>query len=265
MDEIITSIRKQAANAKRSFDQMEGELESIKTLYREIIDKAEEVIKERENVENIDYDLGKKTVNQLSNPFEKINVFKKIEKPFMDLTEKIQLLQSVNALHSNILTVQQTKNLIYLIDMPISTKWKLIYWASRDGFGAKDFHYHCDYKPNTLTIIKTENGNVFGGFTTAEWDTSGENKEDRNAYLFVLISNKNAPAKFEIVKDTNEAINCLEDYGPVFGRNDLCIANNSNSNEESSSEKLEVFSDVKFSLTDTETFKVKDIEVFQKV
>jgi hypothetical protein len=41
----------------------------------------------------------------------------------------------------------------------------LIYRASQDGFEANDFHSKCDQKPNTLMIIKSEHGNIFGGYT----------------------------------------------------------------------------------------------------
>ena len=40
---------------------------------------------------------------------------------------------------------------------------KLIYRASRDGFGADEFHSKCDGKRDTLSIIQTTNGYVFGG------------------------------------------------------------------------------------------------------
>ena len=149
--------------------------------------------------------------------------------------------------------------------MPILAKWEIIYRGSRDGFGAKDFHYHCDNKRKTLTIIKTDKGNVFGGFTTAKWNRSKEPKEDRNAFLFVLVSNKTAPAKFPIVKNSKKAIHCRKSCGPVFGRNELCIADNSNSNEDSVSETLNNYSNEKISLNDTKIFKVEDIEVYQMI
>lgn len=306
MEKVIAKFEKEAVSAKRKFDQMEGELENIKVLYRDVIDKAKGVIKKKKDFENIDYGLGKRKINQSDRPCEKVNVLKKLEKPFTDLAEKVLTLQSANALCSNILTVQQTKDLICLINMPISTKWTLIYWASRDGFGANDFHYYCDNKPNTLTIIKAENGDVFGGFTEAEWDTSGKFKKDRNAFLFVLIRKNNTSAKLPIGNDEDDdsdgddddndesdyesdddmdnesddnasddedndddytkAIQCRKNCGPVFGPDELCIADDSNSNEDSKAQRLYVYSGGNLSsLTDSEEFKVEDIEVFQKI
>jgi hypothetical protein len=44
--------------------------------------------------------------------------------------------------------------LLALCEFPANQKWKLLYRGSRDGFSAKAFHSKCDYKANTLTIIK---------------------------------------------------------------------------------------------------------------
>jgi hypothetical protein len=46
-----------------------------------------------------------------------------------------------------------------------------IYDASRNGWAAEDFHNCCDEKGWTLTIVETTKGFIFGGFTTAEWQT----------------------------------------------------------------------------------------------
>jgi hypothetical protein len=46
---------------------------------------------------------------------------------------------------------------------------QLLYKGTRDGFKAKNFHDLCDGKPNTLCIIKSESGYVFGGCTKSQW------------------------------------------------------------------------------------------------
>jgi len=61
------------------------------------------------------------------------------------------------------------KQLLELCKFPIEQKWELIYKGSRDGFENSDFHAKCDGKLNTLTVIRTESGNIFGGFTKKEW------------------------------------------------------------------------------------------------
>ena len=47
--------------------------------------------------------------------------------------------------------------------------WRLLFRASRDGFAAAAFHSKCDNKGPTVTIVKSENNMIFGGFTEESW------------------------------------------------------------------------------------------------
>jgi hypothetical protein len=71
-----------------------------------------------------------------------------------------------NILNSSILSdLKEINELMTLCEFPVDQKWRLIYKGSEDGFKASDFHSKCDNKPNTLVVIKSSNGNVFGGYT----------------------------------------------------------------------------------------------------
>jgi hypothetical protein len=39
-------------------------------------------------------------------------------------------------------------------------RFNLLWRGSRDGFGAKEFHHHCDGRANTLTLIVDTYGDV---------------------------------------------------------------------------------------------------------
>jgi hypothetical protein len=52
-------------------------------------------------------------------------------------------------------------------------RFTLLWRGSRDGFTAGEFHRRCDGRANTLALITDTDGNVFGGFTPVEWDSSG--------------------------------------------------------------------------------------------
>ena len=45
----------------------------------------------------------------------------------------------------------------------------LLYRATQDGFSASDFHSHCDNHGPTLSLVKSENLQVMGGFTSVSW------------------------------------------------------------------------------------------------
>ena len=104
-------------------------------------------------------------------------------------------------IHSSLILPNEGQNedLKYLCDFPIDQKCNLIYRASRDGFEAFNFNAKCDNKPNTLVIIKSTNGNVFGGYTEQSCSSEVYYKDDRNSFIFSLINKLNKPIKIKMV------------------------------------------------------------------
>ena len=91
---------------------------------------------------------------------------------------------------------------------------KKLYQATIDGDGGINFHSRCDNIPNTLVLIKSAGNRRFGGFTSVQWtsSTSGEYKDDPNAFLFSLDKQK-----IYSYKKNGKAIHCSKDCGPTFG------------------------------------------------
>jgi hypothetical protein len=94
-----------------------------------------------------------------------------------------------------------------------------LYRSSEHGFKATDFHAKCDYKSNTFTIIKSSNGNIFGGYTNACWDSNKicHYKYDSEAFLFSLVNVHKQPVKINISQNFEKAIYCSKRYGIAFG------------------------------------------------
>ena len=153
--------------------------------------------------------------------------------------------------------------------------WSLLYRGSRDGFGASDFHSHCDNKPNTLIIVKSENGNIFGGFTSIQWKSSETPswEYDKKAFIFSLLNKENRPLIFEHSSSDKNSIGSHSKYGPVFGLgNDICISDNSITNTTSHSNLGATYTHPEFPFDSEKAktilagsiyFKVQEIEVFQ--
>ena len=99
-------------------------------------------------------------------------------------------------------------------------QWKLQYRATRDGFSAQNFHTKCDGLSNTLTIIKTTNGNIFGAFAEQAW-TNSTNVLDQKAFIISLINKENRPFKAMIIclRGNHYALYCDSSNGPSFGSN----------------------------------------------
>jgi len=61
--------------------------------------------------------------------------------------------------------------------MPVLKTWfdgkkftlKLIYRATRDGFDGAKFHSLVDNQGQTLTVVLSKDGFLFGGFTSKSW------------------------------------------------------------------------------------------------
>lgn len=117
--------------------------------------------------------------------------------------------------------------------------WSLVYRASRDGFGAKDFHNKCDGVTKTLTVIKATSGNIFGGFTEKSWRSQIEYVQDPKAFIFSLVNKEQKPFKAMCLHNGQNAIVNDSTAGPCFGATfdgkveDICIYSDSNANDSS--------------------------------
>ncbi|MCQ2821703.1 MAG: TLD domain-containing protein [archaeon] len=86
-----------------------------------------------------------------------------------------------------------------------------LYSAKEDGDKARNFHNKCDGQGPTLTIIKSDTGFTFGGYTSLSWESEDNNDyEDLNAFLFSLDYKKKYPA------GKKDGIKKNSDYGATF-------------------------------------------------
>ncbi len=148
-----------------------------------------------------------------------------------------------------------------------------MYRGSRDGFASRDFHEKCDNVPHTLVLVKSTNGNVFGGYVDAPWSSKDVWSHDTNAFLFSLVNKSDRPARFVSVGVESTYSNGL--FGPTFGGGyDLYIADHSNLNTSSYSNLGYTYKHGNFSFGTNEatsflagafSFQVEEIEVFQRV
>jgi len=96
---------------------------------------------------------------------------------------------------------------------------KLLYRASRDGWGASDFHRMCDGKGATVTVVKSSGGYIFGGYTDVTWGQSGQCQSSTDSFLFSLKDHAGVgPVKMPIKRNMTEtAVYHGSNYGPLFG------------------------------------------------
>ena len=94
----------------------------------------------------------------------------------------------------------------------------LVYSGSIHGWRAKDFHYRCNERGPTITLLKIKNGDCIGGYTQAQWSSPNIDylAPDRYAMVFNLSCER-----YFLNKEVGKEIWIRRDNGPVFGRAEL--------------------------------------------
>jgi len=66
---------------------------------------------------------------------------------------------------------------------------ELIYRGTRDDMTSNVFHNKCDNKGETITLIKNEKGNIFGGYASIPWTITsfGTYYSAPELFIFTLI------------------------------------------------------------------------------
>ena len=101
-------------------------------------------------------------------------------------------------------------------------EWKLIYTASQDGFQASDFHRCCDGKGETVSVLKSSEGFLFGGYTDVPWHNPslGSWNYSTKSFLFSFKSflTGGVPVKLTLNDGNNSrAVYHCNTNGLVFG------------------------------------------------
>ena len=82
---------------------------------------------------------------------------------------------------------------------------ELIFRGTRDGMTNTAFHNKCDNKGETITLIKNEKGNLFGGYASISWTGNNNYYSAPESFLFTLSNVYNTePTKFPSKNDQKE-------------------------------------------------------------
>ena len=193
-------------------------------LYEIIADMSLKINELNEKVKRLENEhVSKKQLIDCDKKIEKLNVkFNRINQ--LNINQDSNFLNRIQAVMSkNILLNKDDFDLIKYFINKGNIKLSLIYKATIDSDFSNKFHEKCDNNSPTITLIKTDNGLRFGGYTTQTWNNNEECKQDEEAFLFSMDLRK----KYEIQKGVECAIYCGGEYGPTFGEGfDLCLCNN---------------------------------------
>ena len=139
---------------------------------------------------------------------------------------------------------------------------KLIYRLSEDGESIKIFHKKCDNKTQTLILIESLNGELFGGYITCTWDGNMIDKNDNKTFLFNLNKNVKFEKRYNVFN--NRDIYAYNNIGPYFGLRDLFFYPSMKFCNSFQSAQFSFLNDIN-DLTNhkNEIFEIKEVEIYK--
>ena len=183
----------------------------------------------------------------------------------MNMKFKEKLMKSLIS-QSNI--IRNTFEIDFLLNKLIKLNplaFTLLYKGSQDTDNCKSFHQKCDGQKNILLFILTSKNYIFGGYTSAGFDSSGNAKKDMESFLFSVDFQK-----IYDIKEEQYAIFCNKNCGPIFcGKSDglynICVPDKYFRNYSSTCKKGVPFNTTEpFELNHGEKeFQVMELEVYK--
>ena len=145
-------------------------------------------------------------------------------------------------------------------------RFELLFKMSENGQNSKDFHKYCDKKGPTLTIVKTNENKIFGGFTPLQGDNKGGYLKDESDQTFIF--SLNLKKRFNMINKDEKAI-YNGNYGPLFGNCDFGLEENMNKGQAYANSSCNFLSNNNLELIEKngnkEYFTVENFETYKVI
>jgi regulator of replication initiation timing len=206
----------QSFDKNYNLDRLNRVIATVEELQAIIVQQAKDNENLREEAKNT------KKENETLN--DEVNKLKKI----VDSLEK-KYNEPNNFADTNILNKDHISK---LTEWTGRKTWRLIYRGSQNGWSAANFHNCCNNKGESIVVIRSSEGYIFGGYCPVSWTSSNQYINTNNAWLFSMSSpNGTYYVKLPVTQNQGNSIYDHSGYGPTFGSNhDLHINNNPTSN-----------------------------------
>ena len=137
---------------------------------------------------------------------------------------------------------------------------------SKIGYKCEDFHKYCDNKGPTLSLVKTKQNKIFGGFTPLNWNDYDGHLFDPSNQTFIFSLNLNK--KFDAINPKKKAINCTSKIAICFGDYDFSLNENMKSGKTYANKYCNFLSNENLELTGgkgaNENFETEEFAKFTK-
>ncbi len=207
-------IEKIEKNYHEAMDEMKNDfanvLNSIRNQFNNEMAAFKEQMKKNASSNLIQVNNNIKSNNS---PGNSNNIDPNIINHINSLTNEVNELKKKIALLDSIPTKKGFELIKSWINPNKNMHFELIYSLKENGDDVSNFHSICDNEKNTLTVLEIEGGKKIGGYTTLDWSGNGENKTDKETFIFDLTNKKKYPKM-----NNKRSIFCLENRGPCFGQ-----------------------------------------------
>ena len=262
-------LHNKVSEYENTFRGIQNDYAVLKGELEKLINENDKLIKDNSELkkENAQLKVEKDALKQENSLLQKdINTFREQMQSHLEMlsnTSTKAIYENDTIIKNNIITDQSDLEIVY--------KWispnkkivsRLLYQATKDGDKADTFHKLCDGISPTLTLIKTDKGKRFGGYTESKWEPSQVTIWKKDEYAFIFSIDKRKKYK---TTNPDRSICCNANDGPCFGYGcDIGIRDNFLTNEKNFNSTPSTYKTTKkYELNDGEKyFKISELEVY---
>ncbi|KAM3144878.1 hypothetical protein pb186bvf_003187 [Paramecium bursaria] len=197
--------------------------------------------------------------NQITKLSQESDKFFKAQIEYLKQLNKDQVPQNIQTVQ-NIEICPELKDFPQINDLISDgsrVEYQLIYQGTKHGLNCKAYWNHCSGQQDLLTILVSQNGNIFGGYSPCQIiKTFNSHLQDKTLKSFLFFYNKKQI--FRIKKQqAHLAIFCNSSKGPTYGHFDLEIESDFNKGSSNLGQCYDISS---YNIPDPKTYLFGDIK-----
>ena len=201
IENLFKSKLKSLENKLKNFEYVKNRYEYYRNLICDrdidIIDRVIQIKKLNKKIHKIE-NLGLLNPSNFNKSFSQSLFINEPNKDIEKILKKYAFLPITDLTIENLIKIFNTSNIIrkeliykdFIIILPKIKSGILLYSTLTDEVSTVAFHRKCDNKGPTLTIVKTVDGHIFGGYNPRSWVSESMYNECDDSFLFSLSDGK---------------------------------------------------------------------------
>ena len=201
IENLFKSKLESLENKLKNFEYVKNRYEYYRNLICDrdidIIDRVIQIKKLNKKIYKIE-NLGLLNPSNFNKSFSQSLFINEPNKDIEKILKKYTFLPITDLTIENLIKIFSTSNIIrkeliykdFIIILPRIKSGILLYSTLTDEVSTVAFHRKCDNKGPTLTIVKTVDGHIFGGYNPRSWVSESMYNECDDSFIFSLSDGK---------------------------------------------------------------------------